>query len=91
MFDDYDYDCFDIDYAYEDFREATGHITNLSPSDEPLYVKAMEEYKAIVCPDANMWVGDGYKWPSTRGFYVLAPMGDLGPFWRIYEKLSGNP
>lgn len=86
MSDDFGKVGFTISPEYKVFRDVTGHITNFNPADEHIYVKAIQQYKEAVCAEADMYVGEGSKGGSSRGFYVRFPKGDLGPFWQAGRR-----
>lgn len=72
------------DYDYEEYREQTGHVTDFGADETYSYVIAVERYKKIN-PESLLRVGEGYH-KGQGGLYCTAPVGDLGPFWRLFER-----
>lgn len=84
----YDYELF-YDYKYEEFRSSTGHITDFDTEQYHLYHKAIQEYSNIDPEKAKtLSVNTGYH--SHQGGLYFYGDGDLGPFWRVFDKLNGK-
>lgn len=85
MYDDFD--LYETDWVYEQFRENSGHITDFSERQYPIYHKAVAEYK-LINPSVKLEVKEGYH-PGQGGLYCYS-YGDLSEFWQVFERVKAN-
>ena len=88
----YNYD--DYDTEFEEFAAETGFLTNFSEWQLAAYQKALEMFPIDAsCKElsktVSMFISSG--WKCEQGLYFSATEefeGDLGPFWRLFERVQ---
>lgn len=79
MEEDYD-DGFD--WAFEQFAEDTGFLTNFSEWQLPQYQRAVVLGKEKF-PEIEMQIGDG--WKNPHALYFLSERKDLSGWWKMFD------